>query len=108
MKYSKDIFDFKKPKLSTNLDIYDENLIKFLEYSIEESNLTFKSSTSSLIMEFIKSELENINDGDLGPTNRLKKKHLIRLADVCGRMRILDSQNLKQVFDIFRHPDVKF
>jgi hypothetical protein len=108
LKYSKDIFDFNKPKISTNLDIYDENLIRFLEYSVQESNLIHKSSSTSLIMEFFKEELKKINDDTLNPSNKLKKKHLIRVADVCGRMRVPDSQNLKQVFDMFKHPSVKF
>jgi len=108
VKYSKDIFDFNNPKISTNLDIYDENLIRFLEYSVQESNLIYKSASTSLIMEFIKEELKKISDDKLSPSNRLKKKHLIRVADICGRMRIPDSQNLKAVFDMFKHPAVKF
>jgi hypothetical protein len=59
-------------------------------------------------MEYIKNELSNINDDELSPANRLKKKHLIRVADICGRMRVTDSQNLKEVFDMFKHPTIKF
>jgi hypothetical protein len=108
LKYSKDIFDFKKPNLTTNLDIYDENLIRFLEYSIKESNLAHKSASTSIIMEFIKDELKKIDDESLNPSNKLKKKHLIRVADICGRLRVQDSQNLKNVLEMFKHPTVKF
>ncbi len=108
IKYSKDIFDFKNPKIATNLDIYDENLIRFLEYTVQEANIVYKSASTSLIMEFIKQELKKIEDEKLSPSNRLKKKHLIRVADICGRMRVPDSQNLKGVFDMFKHPAVKF
>ncbi len=108
LKYSKDIFDFSQPKISTNLDIYDENLIRFLEYSVEEANIVHKSSSTSLIMEYIKEELKKIDEENLSPSNRLKRKHLIRVADVLARTRVLDSQNLKKVLDLFKHACVKF
>ena len=79
-----------------------------MEFSIQESNLIYKSGSSSLIMEFIKQELKNINDEELSTANRLKKKNLIRVADIVGKMRIVDSQNLKQVFDLNKNPTIKF
>lgn len=59
-------------------------------------------------MDYLKKELENIDSDKLSPANKLKKKHLIRLADICGKVRIADSHNLKLVYDIFKHPPVKF
>jgi hypothetical protein len=59
-------------------------------------------------MEYIKEELLKIKEESLSPTNKLKKKHLIRLSDILARMRVTDSQNLKEVLDIFKHPMVKF
>jgi hypothetical protein len=59
-------------------------------------------------MEFLKEELGNIKDEELSPSNRLKKKQLMRLAEICGKMRITDSQNLKHVFDMYRHSPIKF
>ncbi len=108
LKYSKDIFEFNQPKISTELDIYDENLIKFLECSVEESRTLHKSSSTSIIMEYIKEELQKINDESLSPTNKLKRRHLIKLADILARTRVPDTLNLKEVLDIFKHPMVKF
>ena len=108
LKYSKDIFDFKNPKITTNIDIYDENLVKFLEYSIEESTYIYRAFTTSIIMEHLKDELKKIDDINLSPSNILKKKHLIRLADMLAKLRVPDSKNLKIVYDIFKHPTVKF
>jgi hypothetical protein len=119
VKNSKDIFDFKKPKISTSLDvwiyilisssqIYDENLVKYLEFSVEESNLLYNSNNSSIVMEYLKNELSNLNEEELSPLNRIKRKHLIRMAEICGKMRITDSQNLKSVFDKFKQPSIKF
>jgi len=59
-------------------------------------------------MEYLKNELTNINEEELSPLNRIKRKHLIRLAEICGKMRITDSQNLKSVFDKFKQPSIKF
>jgi hypothetical protein len=59
-------------------------------------------------MEFLKDELIKLKEEELSPSNRLKRKHLIRLAEICGNLRITDSQNLKSVFDMFKHPNVKF
>ncbi len=101
--------------MTTNLDvnsslnqIYDENLVKYLEYTVEESKLIHKTQTSSVIMEYIKSDLNSIEESQLSPANRLKRKHLIRVIDVCAKMRITDSMNLKQVYDLFKSPNVKF
>ena len=88
--------------------MYDENLIKYLEYSVEENYAKYKSRNTSIVMEFIKKELENIDTEKLSPANRLKKKHLIRVADLCSNLRVVDSQNLKQVFDLYKHEPVKF
>lgn len=59
-------------------------------------------------MEYLKNELSNLNEEELSPLNRIKRKHLIRLAEICGKMRITDSQNLKSVFDKFKQPSIKF
>jgi hypothetical protein len=59
-------------------------------------------------MEFIKSEIEGISEEKLSPANRLKKKYMVRIADICSKLKIVDSQNLKQVFDKFKHRQVKF
>lgn len=79
-----------------------------MEYSVKESNIVHKSSSSSVIMEYIKEELEKIQDEELSPANRLKKKHLIKVSDVIGKMRVTDSQNLKRVFEVNKHPSIKF
>ena len=59
-------------------------------------------------MEYLKNELRNLNEEELSPLNRIKRKHLIRMAEICGKMRITDSQNLKSVFDKFKQPSIKF
>ena len=59
-------------------------------------------------MEYLKNELSNLNEEELSPLNRIKRKHLIRMAEICGKMRITDSQNLKSVFDKFKQPSIKF
>jgi hypothetical protein len=59
-------------------------------------------------MNYIKSEVEGIDEENLSPANRLKKKYMLRVANICSRMNIIDSQNLKQVFDRFKHKQVKF
>lgn len=59
-------------------------------------------------MEFLKKELENIDEETLNPTNKLKKKHLLRLTTIISNLRVTDSQNLKQVFDLFKHEPVDF
>ena len=79
-----------------------------MEYSVKESNTVHRSSSSSVIMEFLKEELKRIDDSQLSPGNKIKKKCLMRLADVVGKMRITDSQNLKQVFNLYKNPNIKF
>jgi len=59
-------------------------------------------------MDFLKQELNNLSDESLTPANRLKKKHLVRLAEICGSLKITDSQNLKSVYDMFKHSNIKF
>ncbi len=83
-------------------------MVKFLEYSVEENYTKYKIRNTSLVMEFIKKEIENIDESKLSPANKLKKKHLIRIAELCANYRLVDSQNLKQVFDMFKHQPVKF
>ena len=90
------------------IQIYDENLIKYLEYSVEEAKIINKSHNTSIIMEFIKYEIERIDNDFLNPSDRLKKKHLVRLANLCANTRIVDSQNLKQIFDMFKSKPITF
>jgi hypothetical protein len=59
-------------------------------------------------MEYLKAEIEKIGEDKLSPANRLKKKYMIRIANICSKMNIVDSQNLKAVFDRFKHSQVKF
>ena len=59
-------------------------------------------------MEALKSELNELDDEKLSSVNQLKKKHLIKLAETCARVRITDSMNLKQIFDMFKQPEIKF
>lgn len=116
VKYSKDIFDYKKPKLSSDIDvnstfdiqIYDENLIKFLEYSVKESKVKYNSSPVSVVMEYLKKDIDSIDEDKLSPVNRIKKRHLVRVAGICGNMRIVDSQNLKMIYDMYKQPAIKF
>jgi hypothetical protein len=82
--------------------------LKYLEYYIEESKIANKRENTSVLMEFVKKEIETIDDAKLSPANKLKKKYMIRVANICSRMRIVDSQNLKQVFERFKHRQVKF
>ena len=60
------------------------------------------------MMDLLIKELENIDEDVLSPEKKIKKKHLIKLANICGKIRIIDSQNLKQVFDMYKQPTVKF
>jgi hypothetical protein len=59
-------------------------------------------------MEFIKDQLEEIDDSLLSPTNLLKKKHLVRIATVCAKFPIVDSQNLKQIYDLYKAEPIDF
>lgn len=59
-------------------------------------------------MESLKREIEKINDDNLSPTNKLKKKQLYKIADICSKIRIADSQNLLEIFDTFKNPTIKF
>jgi Asp-tRNA(Asn)/Glu-tRNA(Gln) amidotransferase B subunit len=108
IKYSKDIFDFSKPKFTNDIDIYDENLIKYFEYTIAEDKIIYNSSNSSLIMEILKTELERFDEEKLSQIQKLKTKHLIKLANVVSQVRITDSANLKVIFDTFKQKEIKF
>ena len=54
-------------------------------------------ATKEGVLNHKKEELEKIDDESLSPKNRLKKKHLIRLSVLLARMRVSDSQNLKEM-----------
>lgn len=58
-------------------------------------------------MKFLETELEKINDSDLTPENRIKKKQFIKLAKLLSYLPIQDSQNFKKVFDMYRLPLAK-
>jgi hypothetical protein len=59
-------------------------------------------------MEFLKKELDAIEDDQLSALNRIKKKHLIRLADICSLMRLKDSHNLNEIFKMYKPEKISF
>ncbi len=59
-------------------------------------------------MEFLKKELDAIEDDQLSALNRIKKKHLIRLAEICSQMKIKDSHNLNEIFKIYKPEKISF
>lgn len=59
-------------------------------------------------MEFLKQELESIEDEKLSALNKIKKKHLIRLANICSQMRIKDSHNLNEIFKMYKPERISF
>ena len=65
-------------------------------------------SSTSIIMEHIIGVLKEINDSSLTSENITKKNHLINLCEKAKNVKVVDSRNLKTVFDLFRHPRIKF
>jgi len=59
-------------------------------------------------MEFLKKELEAVEDDKISSLNRIKKKHLIRIADICSQMRIKDSHNLCEIFQMYKVEKISF
>ena len=59
-------------------------------------------------MEFLINELNAIEDEKLGALNKIKKKHLVRLADICSKTRIKDSHNLNEIFKMYKPEKISF
>lgn len=59
-------------------------------------------------MEYLKEELSSIDDDKLSALNKIKKKHLIRLANICSNTRIKDSHNLNEIFKMYKPEKVSF
>ena len=59
-------------------------------------------------MEFIHDELKNIDDQLFDKEKQEKKKHLLKLCNEAKNFHIIDSANLKSVFDFFRNPKIEF
>jgi hypothetical protein len=59
-------------------------------------------------MEYLKTELETVDDEKLSALNKIKKKHMIRLAEICSQMRIKDSHNLNEIFKMYKPEKISF
>jgi hypothetical protein len=70
--------------------------------------IIYQRESTSLVMEFLKKELDAIEDDQLSALNRIKKKHLIRLADICSQMKIKDSHNLNEIFKMYKPEKISF
>lgn len=74
----------------------------------KESHIIYEKESTSIVMEFLKEELNSIEDNELSTINRIKKKHLIRLADICSKTKIKDSQNLQEIFKMYKQEKISF
>jgi hypothetical protein len=59
-------------------------------------------------MNFYLKELNEIDDDKLGPEIAVKKKNLTRLCKLASHYKITDAQNLKKIFDLYRHERILF
>ncbi len=83
-------------------------MIKFFEIANQEVKIIYQKESTSLVMEFLKKELDAIEDDQLSALNRIKKKHLIRLTDICSQMKIKDSHNLNEIFKMYKPEKISF
>ncbi len=65
-------------------------------------------TSTSLIINFIEDELKSIDDNLLNNDLKDKKKHLILICKEAKPFKVPDAHNLKQIFDLFRNPKIKF
>ena len=82
--------------------------MKFFEILNKESQIIYQKESTSIVMEFLIDELNSIEDEQLSTINRIKKKHLIRLADICSKTKIKDSQNLHEIFKMYKQEKISF
>ena len=59
-------------------------------------------------MNYFKKELNEISDSDIGPQYVNKKKTLVKLCKMASGYKITDAQNMKKVFDLYRHERILF
>jgi hypothetical protein len=59
-------------------------------------------------MNYYLKELNDIDDSNLGPELAVKKKTLSRLCKLASNYKITDAQNLKKIFDLYRHERILF
>ena len=82
-------------------------MIQYIQLSSGSEN-DGKVNTTSLIMDFIQSELESIDDSSLDKEMKKRRKYLIGLCNLSKSYHITDAQNLKSVFDFFRNSKIEF
>ena len=80
--------------------------MKFFDLArfIDES----KKDQISIIINFYIKELKEIDERELSHDYRLKKNILIRLLKAASHYKITDAQNLKKVFDLYKHEKIAF
>lgn len=59
-------------------------------------------------MNYYLKELNELDDSHLGPENAHKKKTLSRLCKLASHYKVTDANNLKKVFDLYRHERILF
>ena len=104
---AKTITDNTRKFNHAKIDIYDDNLVNYLEYSILESKEIYNKYTSSLIMKSVYNQLEGISNNEISPEQRLKKIRLLKLAELISHLQINDSANLKKVIDMYKNEKVE-
>lgn len=83
-------------------------MVKFFEITNKESKIIYKKDSTSLVMEYLVKELQEIDEEQLSSINKIKKKHLIRLAEICSNTRIKDSHNLNEIFKMYKPEKISF
>ncbi len=88
------------------IDIYSDNLITYFEYIITESAEVKNNFNVSLIMKLLSNELSKLEEDNLNPENKYKKKYFIKLIDYLSHLPIKDAQNFKKVYDIHKEAKI--